>query len=56
MSQLFSNAFLKFNSSKLIKAVVKPQPGHSNPNIVFHKQGIQISISEVAFRIEENRK
>ena len=40
---------------RLINAVVKPQPGQLKPKIDFQMHGIQISMSETAFSIEENK-
>jgi hypothetical protein len=33
------------NSVSLIAAVVRPQPGQDTPKMLFHKQGMQMSIS-----------
>ena len=39
-----------------IKAVVNPQPGHSILNIVFHRHGISILISNAIFKNSEITK
>ena len=56
INQFVSTACFRFNFIRLIKAVVKPHPGHSIPNIDFQRQGIQISMPVVACRIVENKK
>ena len=52
---MVSNAWLKSSSIILMKAVVKPQPGQLTPNVYFQMHGIQISMPETAFSIEENK-
>jgi hypothetical protein len=56
IKKLLSNAFLKSSLIKLMNAVVNPHPGHVMPNIDFHKQGIQTSISVIAFSNVESKK
>ena len=43
------NASIKLQCNMSINALVKPQPGHSIWKIVFHKQGIKISIEKIIF-------
>jgi hypothetical protein len=40
-------ASIKLQCNMSINALVNPQPGHSIRKIVFHKQGIKISIEKI---------
>lgn len=51
---LACRAWINSNFSKCIKACVIPQDGHSTPKIVFHKQGIPMSMPDNMFKMEEN--